>query len=100
MHRIGVIAQVIALLSIVMAWETTTIAEERQDLPPIECPLRKAGIDRTTLKPFEEVEKYIAFLERADRAKWQKPDAVVKALDGGVPKKVIVVPGRIVNVVV
>jgi leucyl-tRNA synthetase len=27
-------------------------------------------------------------------------DAVVKALDGGVPKKVIVVPGRIVNVVV
>jgi ubiquinone/menaquinone biosynthesis C-methylase UbiE len=80
MHRIGVIAQVIALLSIVMAWETTTIAEERQDLPPIECPLRKAGIDRTTLKPFEEVEKYIAFLERTDRAKWQKPDDVVKAL--------------------
>jgi leucyl-tRNA synthetase len=27
-------------------------------------------------------------------------DAVVKALDGGSPKKVIVVPGRIVNVVV
>jgi leucyl-tRNA synthetase len=27
-------------------------------------------------------------------------DAVVKALDGGTPKKVIVVPGRIVNVVV
>ncbi len=27
-------------------------------------------------------------------------DAVVRALDGGVPKKVIVVPGRIVNVVV
>jgi hypothetical protein len=27
-------------------------------------------------------------------------DAVVKALDGGQPKKVIVVPGRIVNVVV
>ena len=59
MHRIGVIAQVIALLSIVMAWETTTIAEERQDLPPIECPLRKAGIDRTTLKPFEEVEEQV-----------------------------------------
>jgi ubiquinone/menaquinone biosynthesis C-methylase UbiE len=63
-----------------MAWATTTIAEESPVLPPIECPLRKAGIDRTTLKPFEEVEKYIAFLERADRAKWQKPDDVVKAL--------------------
>jgi leucyl-tRNA synthetase len=27
-------------------------------------------------------------------------EAVVKALDGGQPKKLIVVPGRIVNVVV
>ena len=51
-----------------------------QELPPIECPLRKAGIDPTKLKPFEEVEKYIQFLERADRAQWQKPDEVVKAL--------------------
>ena len=39
----------------------------KQALPPIECPLRKAGIDPTKLKPFEEVEKYIQFLERADR---------------------------------
>ncbi len=45
-----------------------------QRLPPIECPLRKAGIDPTKLKPFEEVEKYIEFLERADRAPWQKPE--------------------------
>ena len=51
-----------------------------EDLPPIECPLRKAGIDKTKLKPFEEVEKYIKFLERPDRAKWQKPEAVVQAL--------------------
>ncbi|MCF6329898.1 MAG: hypothetical protein L3J02_08875, partial [Henriciella sp.] len=29
-----------------------------------------------------------------------KVDAVQKALNGGVPKKVIVVPGRIVNVVI
>jgi ubiquinone/menaquinone biosynthesis C-methylase UbiE len=49
-------------------------------LPPIDCPLRKAGIDPTKLKPFEQVEKYIAFLDRADRAKWQKPDEVVAAL--------------------
>lgn len=55
-------------------------SEGKQALPPIECPLRKAGIDPTKLKPFEEVEKYIQFLERPDRAKWQKPDEVVKAL--------------------
>jgi ubiquinone/menaquinone biosynthesis C-methylase UbiE len=67
-------------LSILMAWVCTGVADEGQNLPPIECPLRKAGIDKTKLKPFEEVEKYIKFLERADRAKWQKPDDVVKAL--------------------
>ena len=55
-------------------------ARRRRRLPPIECPLHKAGIDPTKLKPFEEVEKYIQFLERKDRAKWQKPDEVVKAL--------------------
>ena len=53
---------------------------EKPDLPPIECPLHKAGIDPTKLKPFAEVEKYIQFLERADRAKWQKPDEVVESL--------------------
>jgi leucyl-tRNA synthetase len=37
----------------------------------------------------EEVEKLVL-----------KTDVVVKALDGGQPKKLIVVPGRIVNVVV
>ncbi|MHB8971268.1 MAG: class I SAM-dependent methyltransferase [Pirellulaceae bacterium] len=65
--------------------EAQTVANKpdsgaNQRLPPIECPLRKAGIDPTKLKPFEEVEKYIEFLERADRAPWQKPDEVVKAL--------------------
>jgi len=52
----------------------------KQTLPPIECPLRRAGIDPTKLNPFEEVEKYIQFLERPDRAQWQEPDEVVKAL--------------------
>jgi SAM-dependent methyltransferase len=47
-------------------------------LPAIECPLAKLG--HAHLRPFEETEKYIAFLERADRAAWQKPDDVVKAL--------------------
>lgn len=49
-------------------------------LPPIDCPLHGAGIDPRDLKPFEEVEDYIAFLERADRLRWQKPDEVVSAL--------------------
>lgn len=48
--------------------------------PPIDCPLRKQGIDSSHLRPFEQVAKYIEFLERADRAQWQKPDAVVAAL--------------------
>jgi FkbM family methyltransferase len=55
-------------------------APTQAKLPPIECPLRKAGLDPTKLKPFEEVEQYIQFLEREDRAAWQKPDEVVTAL--------------------
>jgi SAM-dependent methyltransferase len=48
--------------------------------PPIDCPLAKAGIDPHKLRPFEDVEAYIAFLDREDRAAWQRPDAVVEAL--------------------
>lgn len=48
--------------------------------PPIDCPLRKQGIDPTKLRPFADTEKYIAFLDRPERAKWQKPAAVVAAL--------------------
>ncbi len=51
------------------------------ELAPIDCPLRQQGIDPTQLRPFEDVESYIAFLDRADRATWQKPDAVIEALD-------------------
>ena len=49
--------------------------------PPIDCPLRKQGIAPGHLRPFQDTQKYIAFLERADRAAWQKPDEVVAALD-------------------
>lgn len=52
-----------------------------QNLPAIECPLRRAGVDPNQLRPFAEVEKYIAFLDRPERAAWQKPDAVVRAVD-------------------
>ena len=48
--------------------------------PSIDCPLRKLGIDPMHLRPFDQVEKYIAFLEKPERAMWQKPDDVVKAL--------------------
>lgn len=51
--------------------------------PPIDCPLRKQGIDPGHLRPFGDIAKYIEFLERPDRAAWQKPDAVVAALDLG-----------------
>ena len=48
--------------------------------PPIDCPLHMLGVDPLHLRPFDEVEKYIAFLERPDRAIWQKPVQVVRAL--------------------
>ena len=47
---------------------------------PIDCPLHAKGVHPADLKPFAETEKYIEFLERPDRAEWQKPDAVVAAL--------------------
>jgi len=55
-------------------------AGQGHNLPGIDCPLRKAGVDPSGLRPFAEVEQYIAFLDRADRAAWQKPDEVVAAL--------------------
>jgi leucyl-tRNA synthetase len=50
---------------------------------------RRAEISVAKGMPKEEVEK-LALAQ----------DAVVRALDGASPKKVIVVPGRIVNVVI
>lgn len=67
--------------------DKTPIGNERSGLnsnntanPPIECPLRKQGINPHDLKPFEDVQKYIDFLERSDRTAWQKPDAVIREL--------------------
>ena len=55
-------------------------ASADHNLPGIDCPLRRAGVDPTHLRPFAEVEQYIAFLERPERDTWQKRDAVVTAL--------------------
>jgi ubiquinone/menaquinone biosynthesis C-methylase UbiE len=71
----------LALLLVTVCWlMSCRRADKVTDGRPIDCPLRKQGIDPTHLRPFEDVEKYIAFLERADRAAWQKPDDVVAAL--------------------
>ena len=51
--------------------------------PPIDCPLHAKGVSADGLRPFAETEQYIAFLERPDRARWQKPDEVVAALHLG-----------------
>ena len=89
MLRPAIVMVVAALIVLCADFRSPTLAQEgnsasgskaKENLPPIDCPLRRAGIDPTKLKPFEEVEKYIRFLERPDRAKWQKPDEVVKAL--------------------
>ena len=48
--------------------------------PPVDCPLRKAGLDPTQMKPFEQMEAYIQFLEREDRKVWQKPEEVVEQI--------------------
>jgi SAM-dependent methyltransferase len=58
----------------------TSIAPHDPSHPPIDCPLRKQGIQTAQMRPFEDVEKYIAFLERPERAVWQKPDDVIAAL--------------------
>ena len=55
-------------------------AEHNPSQAPIDCPLRKPGLDPASLRPFKDTVQYIAFLERPDRASWQKPDAVVAAL--------------------
>jgi SAM-dependent methyltransferase len=54
--------------------------EHGHDSGSIDCPLRAQGVDTHGMRPFEEVEEYIAFLERADRAEWQRPGEVVAAL--------------------
>lgn len=73
LKTIFVIALAIALLP-------APSATDEEATPPIDCPLRNQGVETHDLKPFEEVEEYIAFLERADRAAWQRPDAIVDAL--------------------
>jgi SAM-dependent methyltransferase len=63
--------------------------EAPADTPPVDCPLAKHGVHPGDLRPFKDVEKYIAFLERPERAKWQRPDAVIAALRLGGDETVV-----------
>jgi SAM-dependent methyltransferase len=86
-HPIAIAIAVLALSSAVLARATEpapasasgAVAHDPAN-PPIDCPLHKQGVNTGALRPFAETEKYIEFLERSDRAVWQKPDAVVAAL--------------------
>jgi 2-polyprenyl-3-methyl-5-hydroxy-6-metoxy-1,4-benzoquinol methylase len=85
MRRIEKTTWLIALFAMASACKTApkpgdAAPTASAHVPPIDCPLRNQQIDPAKLRPFEDVQKYIAFLERADRAAWQRPDAVVAAL--------------------
>jgi len=55
---------------------------------PIDCPLHQAGVDPRGMRPFAETEKWIEYLDKPERASWQKPDEVVRALALGGSEKV------------
>ena len=59
----------------------SSVKNSRSSKTPIDCPLRKKGVGHRHNKPFENTDKYIKFLERKDRIKWQKPDAVIESLN-------------------
>jgi len=82
LHRLLpiVLGIVLAGLALPAVAQTPPAAAANNDLPPINCPLRKAGVDPNQLRPFEEVAEYIAFLDTPERTRWQKPDEVVTAL--------------------
>lgn len=69
-----------ALNTAIQAGIDGAVASNDSAHPPIDCPLHKLGVDPMHLRPFDDVEKYIAFLEKPERAVWQKPDDVVAAL--------------------
>lgn len=68
------------LLSMALAVPALAAAAPAAAETPIDCPLHAKGVQPGDLKPFAVTEKYIEFLERPDRAEWQKPEAVVRAL--------------------
>ena len=75
------IVMVMVLILLVPGTARSADVEHDPANAPIDCPLHAQGVDTDDLRPFADVEKYIAFLERSDRAEWQRPDAIVEALE-------------------
>ncbi len=82
MKRQAVAASLLAALSSCRSPQAASAAPAPRESsrPPIDCPLHQQGVAVDRMRPFDEVEKYVAFLERPDRAQWQKPDELVEAL--------------------
>ena len=71
---------VFALL-FVCALYANSHAQQKNTEVPVDCPLKKQGVNAHDMKPFEDVKKYIDFLERKDRDEWQKPGKVISAIN-------------------
>ena len=80
MNGLGWKLTLVSVALVLPALGTTASDAPPTDQTPIDCPLHAKGVHTGDLKPFAETEKYIEFLERPDRAEWQKPDAVIRAL--------------------
>ncbi len=78
-HLITVVTALLLVSGAPPARATET-SEPASSSAPIDCPLHGKGGSAAGLRPFDQVESYIAFLDRPERATWQKPDEVVKAL--------------------
>jgi 2-polyprenyl-3-methyl-5-hydroxy-6-metoxy-1,4-benzoquinol methylase len=91
-RMLGRLAAILSVLSVALVDQGVALADASAEAAPhahaahaagqtpIDCPLEKAGVSPDALHPFADSEKYIEFLERPDRATWQKPDEVVSAL--------------------
>jgi len=60
---------------------TESVKNKISSQTPIDCPLQKQGVHADHMEPFEDTEKYIAFLERKDRLSWQRPEAVIEKIN-------------------
>jgi len=59
----------------------------------INCPLHNSGGDAGATHPIADFDAYVSFLERPERAIWQKPNEVVSAL-GAPCQKGLLNPSR------
>lgn len=83
LHRLlpVVLAVSLAALALPAAAQAPAAATgESPAPPPIDCPLHGKHVEDSSMRPIEEVDAYIAYLDSPERAAWQKPDDVVAAL--------------------